>query len=117
MSPTLEELFAQADRAAAVDAHTDMRPRIGISMNRQEGKETLADPYYQSIILAGGAPVLVPATTDLSVLTTIVEGIDGLLLTGGGDISPDLLGEEPVPSLEDVDPIRDAYVLRLIRLA
>lgn len=117
MSPTLEELFAQADRAAAVDAHTDMRPRIGISMNRQEGKETLADPYYQSIILAGGAPVLVPATTDLSVLTTIVEGIDGLLLTGGGDISPDLLGEEPVPSLEDVDPIRDAYELRLIRLA
>lgn len=77
----------------------------------------LADPYFQSVILAGGAPVLVPATTDLSVLTTIVEGLDGLLLTGGGDISPDLLGEEPVPSLEDVDPIRDAYELQLIRLA
>lgn len=117
MSPTLEELFAQVDRAAAVDAHTEMRPRIGISMNRQDGKETLADPYFQSVILAGGAPVLVPATTELSVLTTIVDGLDGLLLTGGGDISPDLLGEAPHPSIEDVDPIRDASELQLIRLA
>ena len=117
MSPTLEELFAQVDRAAAADAGTTTRPRIGISVNRRDGKEMLADPYFQSVILAGGAPVLVPATTDLSVLTTIVEGLDGLLLTGGGDISPDLLGEEPVPSLEDVDPIRDAYELQLIRLA
>lgn len=117
MSPTLEELFAQVDRAAAVDTAATTRPRIGISINRQDGKETLADPYFQSVILAGGAPVLVPATTELSVLTTIVDGLDGLLLTGGGDISPDLLGEAPHPSIEDVDPIRDAYELQLIRLA
>lgn len=116
MSPTLEELFAQVDRAASVDTAATTRPRIGISINRQDGKETLADPYFQSVILAGGAPVLVPATTELSVLTTIVDGLDGLLLTGGGDISPDLLGEAPHPSIEDVDPIRDAYELQLIRL-
>lgn len=117
MSLTLKELFAQVDRASAVDTATSTRPRIGISVNRRDGKEMLADPYFQSVILAGGAPVLVPATTELSVLTTIVEGLDGLLLTGGGDISPDLLGETPHPSLEDVDPIRDTSELQLIRLA
>ena len=117
MSLTLKELFAQVDRASAVDTATATRPRIGISVNRRDGKGMLADPYFQSVILAGGAPVLVPATTELSVLTTIVDGLDGLLLTGGGDISPDLLGEAPHPSIEDVDPIRDAYELQLIRLA
>jgi len=117
MSLTLKELFAQVDRASAVDTATATRPRIGISVNRRDGKGMLADPYFQSVILAGGAPVLVPATTELSVLTTIVDGLDGLLLTGGGDISPNLLGEAPHPSIEDVDPIRDAYELQLIRLA
>ena len=43
--------------------------------------------------------------------------IDGLLLSGGGDINPLLLGEEPSPALHSINPRRDLPELLLTRLA
>ena len=92
-------------------------PRIGISANRKDGQTCLAETYIQSVIQAGGAPVVIPATTDLRVLTAVVQNLDGILMSGGGDINPLFVGEEPLPALQDVDTLRDRYDLLLIRLA
>ena len=92
-------------------------PRIGISANRKDGRTCLAETYIQSVIQAGGAPVVIPATTDLRVLTAVVQDLDGILMSGGGDINPLFVGEEPLPALQDVDTLRDRYDLLLIRLA
>lgn len=92
-------------------------PRIGISANRRDGQTCLAETYIQSVIQAGGAPVVIPATTDLRVLTAVVQDLDGILMSGGGDINPLFVGEEPLPALQDVDTLRDRYDLLLIRLA
>ncbi len=92
-------------------------PRIGISANRKDGQTCLAETYIQSVIQAGGAPVVIPATTDLRVLTAVVQDLDGILMSGGGDINPLFVGEEPLPALQDVDTLRDRYDLLLIRLA
>lgn len=92
-------------------------PRIGISANRKDGQTCLAETYIQSVIQAGGAPVVIPATTDLRVLTALVQDLDGILMSGGGDINPLFVGEEPLPALQDVDTLRDRYDLLLIRLA
>lgn len=62
--------------------------------------------------------VLPPAEgLDEDSLSGLLDRIDGLLLSGGGDINPLLMGEEPVPQLHGVCPERDADELPLVRLA
>ena len=115
MSSLLDTLYKKID-----DITSDLsyvRPKIGISANRKEGTSCIADPYFQSVVMAGGAPVLIPVTTDVSALATIIDDLDGLILSGGGDIDPKFLGEEPIPELGDVDSYRDEYDFLLLRLA
>ena len=45
------------------------------------------------------------------------DRIDGLMLSGGADINPLYFGEDPVPSLGEVNPKRDRNELLLSRLA
>ena len=48
-----------------IDDHVSVvRPKIGISANSKEGMSCIADPYFQSVVMAGGAPVLIPVMTD-----------------------------------------------------
>jgi putative glutamine amidotransferase len=46
-----------------------------------------------------------------------LAGVDGLLLTGGGDVEPSRYGEPPHATLEDVDPSRDQFEMGLITAA
>ncbi|MDR1543670.1 MAG: membrane dipeptidase [Prevotellaceae bacterium] len=94
-----------------------MNPIIGISTNYKENNSMLAEQYYQSVILAGGAPVIIPATGDNETLTQIVCLLDGLLLSGGADINPEYFNEKPIPELGKVVPLRDEYDTKLIKLA
>jgi microsomal dipeptidase-like Zn-dependent dipeptidase/gamma-glutamyl-gamma-aminobutyrate hydrolase PuuD len=93
------------------------RPVIGISSNRKEGLSCIADPYFQAVILAGGIPILIPVTTDITTLTSIAKKLDGLILSGGIDIDPHFLGEEPIPKLGETDYYRDEYDFKLLRIA
>ena len=47
----------------------------------------------------------------------VVESVDGLLLTGGDDMDPSHYGEAPHPSLDPIDPQRDAFELAVFRAA
>lgn len=114
--PCLVELYGEVDRYNAANEHKQP-PRIGISANRKDGLSCIAETYVQSVLQAGGAPVLIPVITDIKALTAIVESLDGLVMSGGGDINPLYLQEEPIPQLQDVDTFRDEYDLILLRLA
>lgn len=50
-------------------------------------------------------------------MQNVLEHIDGLLLSGGGDINPLFVGENPLPQLHSINPKRDLAELLLIRLA
>lgn len=93
------------------------RPLIGISAHFKEGSSCIADDYVRSVLLAGGVPLLIPVHADAAALEEVVARIDGLLLSGGGDINPLHAGEEPIPALGEVDDARDRYDLLLTRLA
>ncbi len=110
-----EELFREVDNF--IPDKESSPPRIGISSNRKDGLSCIAETYVQSVVLAGGAPVMIPVTTEINALTEIVESLDGLIMSGGGDMSPLFLHEEPIPELQEGDPFRDAYDLMLLRLA
>jgi putative glutamine amidotransferase len=51
---------------------------------------SLSIKYENAILQAGGIPLTVPISSDRKILTEIVRRADGVLLTGGDDINPDL---------------------------
>ncbi len=55
--------------------------------------------YEQAVLAAGGLPLIAPATTDRAVLAESVRRTDGVLLTGGDDINPDLYDEHLPPAI------------------
>ena len=92
-------------------------PLIGITGNFNEGNLSLAQGYYQSVIQAGGVPLVIPPYEDTDLLVNTLDAVDGILLTGGGDINPLFLHEEPIQGLHSVNPYRDRQELMLTRLA
>ena len=92
-------------------------PLIGLTGNFSDGNLTLAPGYYQSIIQAGGVPVVIPPYEDVNLLINTLEQLDGLLLTGGGDLNPLFLHEDPIRELHSINPYRDRQELLLTRLA
>ena len=92
-------------------------PVIGLTGNFQDGNCMLAEGYYQSILKAGGTPFIIPCYDDTDALINTLEKLDGILLTGGADINPLFLGEEPVKELHGINPRRDRQELLLTRLA
>ena len=114
--PNLEAIYREVDHYIPKKENLQP-PRIGISANRKDGLSCIAETYVQAVLKAGGAPVLIPVITDIEALTAIVNGLDGLVMSGGGDINPLYMQEEPIPALQDVDTYRDEYDLILLRLA
>ena len=116
LAPELIALYREVDDFTTAETPYQL-PLIGISANRKEGISCIADPYYQSVMQAGGVPVLIPAMADVGVLSAIVEKLDGIIFSGGTDIDPNYLSVEPIPELGNVDTYRDTYDLMLLKLA
>lgn len=91
-------------------------PVIGISGNFREGDCTLAQAYYMSVLEAGGTPVVIPSYDNDKALVSLLDTLDGIVLSGGADIDPDYLGEEPLDCIS-INPRRDRQELMLVRLA
>ncbi|MCR4994168.1 MAG: gamma-glutamyl-gamma-aminobutyrate hydrolase family protein [Bacteroidales bacterium] len=92
-------------------------PVIGITGNFGEKGCELAEAYYESVRRAGATPIVLPPVNDADAIVTMLDGIDGLLLSGGADLNPLYLGEDPIPALGSINPRRDLFELLLIRLA
>ncbi|GAA0722098.1 gamma-glutamyl-gamma-aminobutyrate hydrolase family protein [Dactylosporangium roseum] len=97
------------------------RPVIGLTTYAEETRFGLNDTfsavlplsYVHAVHSSGGRAVLVtPDDPDVDVL----DGLDGIVFTGGSDVNPDLYGEPPHPTTK-VKPERDAAELLLMRAA
>src|SRR5947207_4183202 len=83
-----------------------MPPLIGITPCR------LLPDYVESVRRAGGEPCVLQINADAS-----LKELDGVLLTGGGDIAPAYYHAAPHPKTNPPDAARDAFELELARLA
>jgi putative glutamine amidotransferase len=96
-------------------------PLIGVTTSLTVGKTPerayVNSAYLHAVQQAGGVPVALPPPLSPDSLARLLRGLDGLLLTGGGDMDPTLLGEAPHASLSEVAPARDALELAAIRTA
>jgi putative glutamine amidotransferase len=75
----------------------------------------LTAQYTDAIYEAGGQPVILPVAEEIP--AQLMARMDGLLLTGGGDLDPALYGEEPDQSVYGVRKDRDAFETQLYREA
>ena len=104
------------------------KPLIGITANtlvegvketgrRGDIENAVPQAYIDAIEDAGGLPLIVPLISNSSTIGQILDSLDGLLLTGGGDIDPGLYKEEPHRGLKVVDVGKDALEKALIARA
>ena len=111
------DLQAHLNEVYATFPATGRRPVIGITGNYEDLTCKLGKGYYQSVIRAGGVPVVIPPSADKEVLMNTLDHIDALILSGGGDINPLYAGEEPIPGLHGINQERDLPELLITCLA
>lgn len=94
-----------------------MGPLIGVtcSAGAYEPKFFINRNYAAAVAESGGIPLLLPAL--VGVEADYIKVLDGVLLSGGGDVNPILFGEEPHLSTKNISPQRDAFELELARQA
>lgn len=96
-------------------------PLIGITTSVTVGKTPerayVNGAYIPAVQAAGGIPVLLTPHFSREVQAALWARLDGLVLTGGGDIEPARFGEAPHPAVDDVSPARDDLEIGLTRRA
>jgi len=100
------------------------QPLIGISVYKSQAHEPPHVPllalhplYTQGVAGGGGAPLHIPHGLDLETLRTIFDRLDGVLLSGGGDVDPTFYGEQATDQVNGVDRERDELEINLARWA
>jgi putative glutamine amidotransferase len=73
--------------------------------------------YVDSVVRAGGAPLILPCIDNEEAVRAAVHACDGIILTGGGDVVSLNYGEEPHEMSKYQDPVRDATELTVARMA
>lgn len=73
--------------------------------------------YVRSVLAAGGVPLIVSPLLGPAYAMRALDGVDGLVLSGGEDIDPALYGAEPSPHLYPPSRERDLAELALFAVA
>lgn len=94
-----------------------MKPFIGITTSLVRGHVANDQNYSDSIVKAGGIPILIPPLHDVRYIEDILKRIKGLILSGGQDISPFLYQQDPHPACGEFSLRRDRFEVALYERA
>ena len=96
-----------------------MKPIIGVTPLWDDEKQSLwmLPGYMDGIARAGGIPMMLPLAVEGEDASRLTDLCDGILLTGGHDISPALYGESPLEDLVCACPERDRLESIMLRQA
>lgn len=100
------------------------KPLIGINGDyRPERGDSIAlswfnSGYYEAVIAAGGIPVLIPPVPEDEDLAQILDGLDGVILTGCAlDLDPIRMGFDMHPATRVMPKLREDFDRRLATMA
>ena len=76
-----------------------MKPVIGVTALYDEEKDSIwmLPGYMEGVRLAGGLPVILPINCEDADIDHLIHLCDGILFTGGQDVSPAVYGEDCLP--------------------
>ena len=109
-----------------------MKPLIGITCNsflsdkwgfsaeigvQEQDWQILANDYINSVRNAGGEAVILSADYDTERIHSLLDRLDGVIISGGHDICPDLYGERAGANLGCLTPMRDRFEIELAHYA
>lgn len=95
----------------AVSTSGYVREKTGVA------NHLLPQTYTRALLAAGVMPVLVPSTVDTASLRSLYERVDGIVVSGGGDVSPRFSGLDSCELVYGVEDVRDETEINLIRWA
>jgi putative glutamine amidotransferase len=107
-----------------VSNDSDPAPLIGVTTYLERAQQGvwdvraafLPEQYLTGVTDSGGIALLLPPQ-DPDAADAAIAGMDGLVLSGGADVAPELYGEERHPLTDPARVDRDAWELALFRAA
>ena len=102
------------------------RPIIGLTTYLEQAQTGVWDvpasflpkSYFEAVTRAGGIAVLLPPQpVSPEIARRVLQGLDGLIITGGKDFNPARYGQEPHPTTDEPRLDRDAWEDELLRQA
>ena len=102
------------------------RPVIGLTTYLEQAQtgawdvpaSFLPKVYFEAVTRAGGIAVLLPPQpVDAEIAGRVLDGLDGLIITGGKDVDPALYGQQPHPTTDIPRRDRDAWEEALLTAA
>lgn len=95
----------------------EKRPLIALSAQYRHDEPhhvRMTYKYMDAVMAAGGAPVCMPVIEDESVIDSLVESIDGLIITGGVDVDPRMYGELALTTCGMTTPNHDRMMISMV---
>ncbi|MGW0158244.1 gamma-glutamyl-gamma-aminobutyrate hydrolase family protein [Mycobacterium sp. NPDC003323] len=100
------------------------RPVLGLTTYLQQAQTGVWDVqasflpaiYLQGVNLAGGTAVLLPPQ-QTDVADRVLDGLDGLIITGGRDVDPRSYGQDRHPLTDEPAGDRDGWEFALVECA
>jgi putative glutamine amidotransferase len=109
-----------------VTSTSTVKPVIGLTTYKQRAQTGVWDVtaaflpavYFEAVQRAGGIPVLLPPQpADADAVSRVLDGIDGLIVTGGADVDPARYGQDAAPETDKPHLERDAWEDALLSAA
>lgn len=97
------------------------KPLIGINADyrsaqgNQPSFSVVTAGYYNSILRAGGVPVVVPPMEDDDDIKTVLDRLDGFVMIGGADLDPRRDGFMLHPTVRPMDVRRETFDRKLMQ--
>ncbi|MBV9515135.1 MAG: gamma-glutamyl-gamma-aminobutyrate hydrolase family protein [Mycobacteriaceae bacterium] len=109
--------------AALSDSDRTVRPVVGMTTYLEQAQTGIWDVrasflphiYFEGVTLAGGIAVLLPPQpVDDEITDRVLDGLDGLVITGGKDVDPTRYGQVPHPETDEPRYDRDRWEFALV---
>lgn len=90
---------------------------MGKGMFKGMERSYVNNDYIESVLLAGGIPLLIPVNSEDDVIRAQVDLADGIIISGGYDVNPLEYGEEPSQKAGFIYPKVDEFYLKAVKYA
>lgn len=95
--------------------------RIGVTLSVESRgaffEYCIPSDYVYAVISCGATPLLIPPLEDPGTLDRYLADVDGIIMTGGDDITPEVYGSENNGLSQNTSIVRDEAEIYLIRKA